>query len=165
MKNHLIIGLGGTGGKIIRSFRKMIYQNFRKENPDKVHIAYLYMDSSSEMMDLNDPEWKVLGHSVQLGKNSQMKIGGANLHTILDNIQNYPGIKGWIGDKNQWKEILNSIVGETLGGQKRRLGPCGARQGGAGLVPVQFRLMVESIYFPRSGAMKSIGVQVSGGRR
>ncbi len=122
MKNHLIIGLGGTGGKIIRSFRKMIYQNFRKENPDKVHIAYLYMDSSSEMMDLNDPEWKVLGHSVQLGKNSQMKIGGANLHTILDNIQNYPGIKGWIGDKNQWKEILNSIVGETLGGQKRRLG-------------------------------------------
>ena len=122
MKNHLIIGLGGTGGKIIRSFRKTIYQEFRKENPDGVHIAYLYMDSSTEMMDLNDPSWKVLGHSVQLGQNSQLKISGANLQNILDNIHNYPGIKNWIGDKKQWKDILSSIVGETLGGQKRRLG-------------------------------------------
>lgn len=32
--NHLIIGLGGTGAKIIRSFRKTIFQEFRKENSD-----------------------------------------------------------------------------------------------------------------------------------
>ena len=122
MSNHLIIGLGGTGGKVIRSFRKAIFQEFRQEDPDGVHIAYIYMDSSGELMDLNDPTWKVLGQSVQLGQNSQVRIGGADLQTILDNIQNFPGIKGWIGDRNQWRDILNSIVGETLGGQKRRLG-------------------------------------------
>jgi hypothetical protein len=122
MTSHLIIGLGGTGGKIIRSFRKTIYQEFREEDPKSVHIGYLYIDSSEELMDLNDPTWKVLGHSVQLGRNSQLKIGGADLQTILDNVHNYPGIRPWIGDRKMWKDILSSIVGETLGGQKRRLG-------------------------------------------
>jgi len=29
--NHLIIGLGGTGGKIIRAFKKVIFQEFRSD--------------------------------------------------------------------------------------------------------------------------------------
>ena len=37
--NHLMIGLGGTGGKIIRSFRKAVYREFRKETPDGVNIG------------------------------------------------------------------------------------------------------------------------------
>lgn len=28
MANHLVIGLGGTGGKILREFRKRITKNF-----------------------------------------------------------------------------------------------------------------------------------------
>jgi hypothetical protein len=46
--NNLILGLGGSGRKIIRSFRKAIYQEFRKENPTGVNIGYLYIDSSEE---------------------------------------------------------------------------------------------------------------------
>ena len=34
----------------------------------------------------------------------------------------HPNIQPWIGSRDQWQDILNSIVGETLGGQKRRLG-------------------------------------------
>ncbi len=120
--NHLIIGLGGTGGKIIRAFRKTIFQEFRKDTPDGVQIGYLYVDSSAEMMGIDDPTWKILGSSVQLGKASQLLIKGMNLQGVLDNVQNYPGIKNWIGDRTLWKDILNSIVGEVLGGQKRRLG-------------------------------------------
>ena len=33
MENHLVIGLGGTGGKIIRALRKTIYQEFRHAEP------------------------------------------------------------------------------------------------------------------------------------
>src|SRR5271165_7382332 len=120
--NHLIIGLGGTGGKIIRAYRKTVYQEFRQENPDDTNLAYLYVDSSSEMMGIDDPSWKILGTSVQLNKRSQLLIQEANLATRLDNIDNYPGIKPWIGDPEQWKDILGSIIGVTLGGQKRRLG-------------------------------------------
>jgi len=120
--NHLIVGLGGTGGKIIRSFRKTIYQEFRKENPDGVNVGYLYVDSSKEMMDMDDPSWKILGVSVQLNKKSQLLLQGEDLGRRLENLNEFPGIKPWIGPPEQWKDILGSIIGVTLGGQKRRLG-------------------------------------------
>ena len=120
--NHLIIGLGGTGGKIIRAFRKTIFQEFRSVDPDGVNLTYLYVDSSDEMMNPDDPTWRLLGRSVQLGPGSQLKISDANLQSRLDNIESYPGIKDWIGSKEEWSNILRSIIGATLGGQKRRLG-------------------------------------------
>ena len=121
-KNHLIIGLGGTGGKIIRALRKTIFQEYRAIDPEGVNLEYLYVDSSDEMMNPDDPTWRVLGKSVQLGNSSQLLITDANLRSRLENINNYPGIKDWIGSPEEWGNILRSIVGVTLGGQKRRLG-------------------------------------------
>ncbi|HMW19181.1 MAG TPA: tubulin-like doman-containing protein [Accumulibacter sp.] len=120
--NHVIIGLGGTGGKIIRAFRKLIFREFRRDQPDGVDLAYLYVDSSSEMMAADDPTWKTLGVSMQLPAASQLLITDANLGARLEHIDSYPGIQPWIGSRDQWRDILNSIVGVTLGGQKRRLG-------------------------------------------
>jgi hypothetical protein len=123
MSNHLIIGLGGTGGKIIRAFRKTIFQEFRQTEPEDVNIGYLYVDSDNGMMAPDDPSWKIMGRLVQLGKNQQVCIQGANLQEHLDNINAFPGIKPWIGDQNQWNDILRAFVGVAiLGGQKRRLG-------------------------------------------
>ena len=107
-KNHLIIGLGGTGGKIIRAFRKTIYQEFRQTDPPDVALGYLYVDSSDEMMSPDDPTWRILGRSVQIGTNSQLKITDANLQARLANIANYPGIKDWIGSADEWSSILRS---------------------------------------------------------
>jgi hypothetical protein len=120
--NHVIVGLGGTGGKVIRAFRKLIYSEFRQEHPPGQEIGYLYIDSSKEMMSTDDPTWKVLGTSVQLPVGGQLVITGEDLSARLENIQTYPGLKPWIGDRALWSEILGSIVGAALGGQKRRLG-------------------------------------------
>jgi hypothetical protein len=122
MKNHLIIGLGGTGGKIIREFRKSILREYNKIDPDDVGIGYIYLDSDIRMMDEDDPNWKILGRSIQLGKASKVYISSAKLSDYLDNIDSYPWIKPWIGSKKSWKEILNSIQDDAAGGQKRRLG-------------------------------------------
>jgi hypothetical protein len=123
MSNHLIIGLGGTGGKIIRAFRKTIFQEFRQTEPQGVNVGYLYVDSDEGMMAPDDASWKILGRLVQLGKNQQVCIQGANLQEHLDNINAFPGIKPWIGDQEQWNDILRSFAGVAiLGGQKRRLG-------------------------------------------
>jgi hypothetical protein len=123
-KNHLIIGLGGTGGNIIRSFRKMIYQNFRQNDPDCVNIRYLYADTSDEMMGPDDPTWKILGHSVQLPDRAQLKMGGGmQLKETVDNLASYPGIKPWIGDRQAFAGIIESAnAANVIGGQKRRLG-------------------------------------------
>jgi len=123
MANHLLIGLGGTGGRILRSFRKKIYESFRSEDPDGVNIRYLYVDSSDELMKLDDPEWKVLGRSVQLKKESQLLIKGMSLRTVLDDLPSYPGISPWLGDRDQFRSILGTMGAENIfGGQKRRLG-------------------------------------------
>ncbi|MVM36416.1 hypothetical protein GO730_00140 [Spirosoma sp. HMF3257] len=108
MANHLLIGIGGTGGKIIRAFRKTIYQEFRQTKPDNAHIGYLYIDSSDELMGLEDPTWKILGKSVQLGENSKVRIKGQNLRPVLDSVDQYPGIQPWIGDRAIWNDVLEA---------------------------------------------------------
>jgi hypothetical protein len=134
--NHLIVGLGGTGGKIIRAFRRSIYEEYRKkepvvyrredggkviEVPHKIKLGYLYIDSDAALMEPNHPSWKVPGDTLQLGKSSQLMIRGANLTSVLENLGSYPNIAPWIGDRSEWRDILGK-VGEAAAGQKRRLG-------------------------------------------
>jgi hypothetical protein len=123
MPNHLVVGLGGNGGKIIRSFRKLIYQNHRSEDPAGISLRFLYVDSSDEMMAHDDPTWKILGTSVQLQKTSQLLIKGINLEQVLNNLGDYPGIGPWLGSREQFRVMVASQdAGNVFGGQKRRLG-------------------------------------------
>ena len=121
-ENHIIIGLGGTGGNIIRSFRKRIFQDFSEEEIRNLPIGYVYIDSSMEMMDPNDPTWKVLGKNAQLGRDSQLFIRGASLRGQLDSVDNYPGIKKWIGDRRIWDNIVGAVADDGAAAQRRRLG-------------------------------------------
>lgn len=123
-KNHLVIGLGGTGGKVIRALRKQVYQSLRSEEPDAVNLRYLYLDSDGALMEAGDPSWKTLGRSVQLPQQSQLLIAGSmGLAAVIDNVNDYPGVKPWIGDRDAWQGILQSMQGASvMGGQKRRLG-------------------------------------------
>ena len=123
-KNHLIIGLGGTGGRIIRSFRKIVYRDKNSLHPEGVNLQFLYIDSSNEMMAANDQSWKVLDKSVQLDANDQIILEGGDLKSRLDNVAGYPQLRHWIGERNHWNDILNLGAGESkvLGGQKRILG-------------------------------------------
>ncbi|MCO5247710.1 MAG: tubulin-like doman-containing protein [Chitinophagales bacterium] len=120
--NHVVIGLGGTGGAILKSFRKKIFAEYNQEERRKLPLGYLYVDSSQEMMDPNDPSWKVLGENAQLGKDSQLFIRGASLKAQLDNVDNYPGIKHWIGNRKIWDNIVGNVADDGAAAQRRRLG-------------------------------------------
>ncbi|WP_412068573.1 tubulin-like doman-containing protein [Rubrivirga sp. IMCC43871] len=122
--NHLIIGLGGTGGKVIRALRKQVYQTLRTEDPDAVNLRFLYVDTDGTLMETGDPSWKTLGRSVQLPKQSRLNIAGSlGIKSVIDNAAEYPGVSPWLGDKNAWADILQSMQGaQVMGGQKRRLG-------------------------------------------
>ena len=45
--NHILIGLGGTGGKILRAFKMRMFEEFpdQKER-EKQSVSLLYVDSS-----------------------------------------------------------------------------------------------------------------------
>lgn len=122
MANHLIIGLGGTGGAVIRSLRKRIYEEFGKLDPDgSVNLEYLYVDSSPK--DLNDrATWKTLGASVHLNDAQKVSIHGVGSN-VLGNLYQYPGIESFIApDDLPLFNDLGSLVSDGIGGQRRRLG-------------------------------------------
>ena len=121
-ENHILIGLGGTGGRVIRAFRKRIYNEFGKEDREKLPIGYVYVDADDKMMGANDAKWKIFGENIQIGKNSQLFLRGASLRAQLDRIDNYPNIKNWIGDRSIWDNIVENIAEDGAAGQRRRLG-------------------------------------------
>lgn len=123
MANHLIIGLGGTGGKVLRELRKRIYEEFRSNDPGHgIYMDYVYVDSSPS--DLEDRSgWNVLGKSVHLGTAQKVNINGIST-SVLQNINLYPGLKGFLNqnDLQMMQQEMGGLISAGIGGQRRRLG-------------------------------------------
>ena len=123
MANHLIIGLGGTGGKVLRELRKRVYEEFRSNDPGNgVFLDYVYVDSSPA--DLEDRTgWNVLGKSVHLGMAQKVNIHGISMG-VLNNINMYPGLKGFLNpnDLQLMRQEMGALITAGIGGQRRRLG-------------------------------------------
>lgn len=120
-KNHLIIGLGGTGGNILCEMRKRIYEEFRSNTPKGVYLEYLYVDSSPT--DLDDRiKWKTMGGSVHLMDAQKVSIHGVS-RKVLDNLHQYPGVQSFITPEDRkLLDDLGSLITDGIGGQRRRLG-------------------------------------------
>ncbi len=123
MANHLFIGLGGTGGKVLRELRKRVYEEFRSNDPGNgIYLDYVYVDSSPA--DLEDRTgWKVLGKSVHLGTAQKVNINGISAK-VLGHIKMYPGLKGFLNpsDLQLMQEEMGALISAGIGGQRRRLG-------------------------------------------
>ena len=124
MANHLIIGLGGMGGKILRAMRKRVFEEFGTNTPDTgTHLDYIYVDS--DLKDLkDDASWNYMGNDVKLMPNEKVNIHG--MGGVLANLHAFPGIHAFVTDEdcsammcdNQVKDIIDA----GIGGQLRRLG-------------------------------------------
>lgn len=121
-ENHVFIGIGGTGGKVLKAIRKRLFQETTEEERGKLPLGFIYVDSSMEMMNPKDTTWKVLGGNSQLGEDSFLYIRSAKLSDQLENVDNYPGISSWIGSKKIWKNIVGNVGDDGAAAQKRRLG-------------------------------------------
>lgn len=121
--NHLIIGLGGTGGKVIREFRKRYFEDCKDLQPHNgVYVDYLYVDSSDD--DLNSKhQWKVLGNDVSLSSAQKVSTHGISL-SLLQELNHYPTLNSFISrtDVPKIEESLGKVINDGIGGQRRRLG-------------------------------------------
>ena len=125
--NHLLIGLGGTGGKILKAFKKKFYEEYTDEElHQKMHaaITFLYVDSTDEMMknSYQDPSWMVKGRNVAFSYNEFLNIQSQSgeLSAILDHVDYFPGLQYVVQDANIMRYALGFI---TVGaGQNRRAG-------------------------------------------
>lgn len=119
-QNHILIGLGGTGGKVLKAFRKRLYQEFSAEERAELPIGFLYVDSSVEMMKPDDKTWQVLGENAQFTESEFVNVKGIDLNAVLSNPSSYPGLKGIIGDAEVMRKTLGQVAAAAE--QKRRAG-------------------------------------------
>lgn len=121
--NHLFIGLGGTGGNIIREIRKHVHvRSAFFEKMEKEHglsLDYLYIDSNKLEL---DSTWLVLGRDVSLPPNQRKNIHQVNITQLLDNAKNMPAILPWLGGRNFISNIVGGMAGTPGANQRRRFG-------------------------------------------
>ena len=122
--NHILVGLGGTGGKILRAFKMRMFEEFpTAEERSKLPVALLYVDSTDEMMPKDGrprPDFRVMGQDASFTNNEFLNIKAVDVEHILNHIDNYPSVKGIISNVSAVKQAIGSL-GQAAG-QKRRAG-------------------------------------------
>lgn len=119
--NHILVGLGGTGGKILKAFKMRMFEEFPKqEERVKQPVALLYVDSTDEMMGIGRPDFRVMGLDASFTNNEFLYIKDVDVTKILDNINNYPAVKGIVNNVSAVKTAIGAL-GQAAG-QKRRAG-------------------------------------------
>lgn len=118
--NHLIVGLGGTGGKIIRQLLKTVERNkdAQGRSASPALFEYLYVDTSSDELDKKE-EWKVLGKEIDLDRSQYLINTAGNIRPVLDDPDSFPGLRGWIEPKTVFDLFKNGAAGAA---QRRKLG-------------------------------------------
>lgn len=118
--NHLIIGLGGTGGKVIRQLRKTIERSkdAAGNSPSEARFEFLYMDTSKDELDKKE-EWKVLGKEIDLAPSQRLISTVSSVRPVLSDPDSFPGLKDWIEPRSVFDLFMATTAGAS---QRRKLG-------------------------------------------
>lgn len=118
--NHLIVGLGGTGGKVIRALRKIVktHTDANGNSPSEANFEYAYLDTSDGLLKETD-QWTVLGQDCSLARAQTGIYAASGVRPILQDPDSYPGMRGWIEPRRVFDFIDASTAGAA---QKRKLG-------------------------------------------
>lgn len=119
--NHILVGLGGTGGKILKAFKMRMFEEFPDAaDRDKQPVALLYIDSTDEMMGIGRPDFRVMGMDASFTQSEFLNIKAVDVVHILDHIDSYPALKGIVENVNAVKSAIGNLG--AAAGQKRRAG-------------------------------------------
>jgi len=116
--NHIIIGLGGTGGNVIKDFRKQIIDKYGKlDVPQTNNIKYLYIDSKQSEFD--ESLWKYQGIDIGLKGDGTLLLQAGRLNEALET---HPK-PVFVGKDSDWGDVRNDVeLATKAGNQMRRLG-------------------------------------------
>ncbi|MGV7240350.1 tubulin-like doman-containing protein [Caballeronia sp. M23-90] len=161
-QNHLIIGLGGSGGKIIRHIRKTIERNKDSQGASstEARFEFLYVDTSTDEIDKKE-EWKVLGKDIDLARSQYLINTASSVRPVLDDPDSFPGLKGWIEPRNIFDFVKPGIAGAA---QRRKLGRLVFAQNASRFVKaIEDRMRVLQEGPGRTGAVIHVVCGLAGG--
>ncbi len=124
MKNHYFIGIGGTGGNILREIRKTLFvrqQNTEAAAQNKANYEFLYVDSNEHELN-NKEQWRILGQYVQLEVNQRLLILEGNIAQVIANVGQTPALGGWVGQRDKILGLVGQASGVPGAQQRRRFG-------------------------------------------
>lgn len=117
--NDIVIGLGGTGGKVINRLKHKLYKK-------TLNVEYLYIDSNFDLVDKDTHLWKVFGDDISLHARNLYRLTSKHLHGVFNFTHNIinPPYNNWVGNINHWNNLRNALAsgGAVYGSQRRRLG-------------------------------------------
>lgn len=118
--NHLIVGLGGTGGKVIRHLRKTIERSkdTQGKSPSEARFEFLYIDTSDDELQKKE-EWKVLGKEIDLARSQYLINKASGVRPVLNDPDSFPGLKDWIEPRSVFDVFMATTAGAA---QRRKLG-------------------------------------------
>lgn len=120
MRNHYFIGIGGTGGNILREIRETQFVRRQATAQSGVNCEFLYADSNAQ--ELNSDRWRILGTSVRLDTTQRLLILEGDLSQAIASIGQRPALTGWIGRLEVIAGLLRSATGVPGAQQRRRFG-------------------------------------------
>ena len=114
IRNNILVGLGGTGGKILKAIRKRLNQEYSEEELNSIPISFLYVDSTD-----TDRISKETGEDM-FDEGEFLYIQGKNIKDVLKSPSSFPKLAGIIENP----EGLMKAIGDVgaAAGQKRRAG-------------------------------------------
>lgn len=102
MANHIMIGIGGTGYKVLRDFRKRLWADVSDARARRnLPVRFLYIDSDEQMRPANlagNPDLRVNGQDTAITPDEYLDIKNVDLNTVFDNLSSYPRLRHVIGN-------------------------------------------------------------------
>ena len=117
----ILIGLGGTGGKILKAFRQRLWTEYDEIQRKKLPIGFIYVDSDKSMLDTTDITYETIHGNCCFDDADFVDI---KTHSDIDDIfqhpKAYPRLQGVIGNVSETQTAVSPIG--AAADQKRRAG-------------------------------------------
>ena len=119
--SHILVGIGGTGGKILKAFRQRLWTEHCSElKNNMLPIGFIYVDTDDSMMDYSNVSYQTVNGNCCFSQSEFVNISG-NVDAILSNPEAYPHLAKAIGDAVETQNAIGIMSGIGTG-QKRRVG-------------------------------------------
>lgn len=119
--SHILIGIGGTGGKILKAFRQRLWTEYDEAKRNKLPIGFIYVDTDSAMINPTDISYQTIHGNCCFTPSEFVDIKtNSNIDAIFSNPKGFTRLMGVLGNVSE-TQTATCPVGAAAD-QKRRAG-------------------------------------------
>ena len=118
---EILIGLGGTGGKVLKAFRQRLWTEYAESERKKLPIGFIYVDTDRAMLDPSDISYETIHGNCCFHNADFVDIKThSNLDAIFGNPGAYSRLQGILGNVGETQTSVCPVG--AAADQKRRAG-------------------------------------------